>query len=153
MLLGIVLHSVITYGVIDFGDLWPLKDVGATHLSNTFTGVLIHVFRMQIFFLIAVFFGAMLFYERGPKKMAVNRLKRILLPFIVFILVLWPIIVYILMRLNPPFYTGTINYKLSSWVDFVPPPNISFVVFVLFIYYHSCIYWFSIIGQTTTICI
>ena len=36
MLLGLVLHSAITYGVIDYGAGWSLKDSGATHLSNDF---------------------------------------------------------------------------------------------------------------------
>ena len=68
MLLGVVLHSVITYGVIDFSDNWPLKDVGATHLSNDFTGFLIHFFRMQVFFLIAVFLEQCYFMNAVLKK-------------------------------------------------------------------------------------
>jgi glucan biosynthesis protein C len=94
MLLGLVIHSAITYGVIDYGDAWTLKDPSATHLSNDFIVNLIHGFRMQIFFVVAGFFGAMLFYERQPLRMIKNRTSRIVLPFIVFVILLWPTIVY-----------------------------------------------------------
>lgn len=90
MLLGIVLHSALTYGVIDYGDAWILKDPSATSLSNDFIQYLIHTFRIPIFFLISGFFGAMLFYERKPLKMIKNRIARIVLPFLVFLFVLWP---------------------------------------------------------------
>ncbi len=90
MLLGLVIHSAITYGVFDYGAAWSLKDPLTTHVSNDFIVSFIHAFRMQIFFLVAGFFGAMLFYERLPLKMVKNRFSRIVLPFIVFVLLLWP---------------------------------------------------------------
>lgn len=94
MLLGLVIHSAITYGVIAYGNAWSLKDSGATSLSNDFIVNFIHSFRMQIFFMVAGFFGAMLFYERKPLKMVKNRISRIVFPFIVFVLILWPAIVF-----------------------------------------------------------
>jgi glucan biosynthesis protein C len=36
MLLGLVIHSAITYGVINYGNAWSLKDPETTHLSNDF---------------------------------------------------------------------------------------------------------------------
>ncbi len=93
MLLGLVIHSAITYGVWDYGSSWPLKDVVATHISNDFIGSFVHAFRMQIFFVVAGFFGAMLFYERQPLKMVKNRVSRIVFPFIVFLFLLWPTII------------------------------------------------------------
>lgn len=94
MLLGLVIHSAITYGVIDYGNAWSLKDPGATHVSNDFIVSFIHAFRMQIFFMVAGFFGAMLFYERKPLNMVKNRISRIVFPFIVFVLLLWPTIFF-----------------------------------------------------------
>ena len=94
MLLGLVIHSAITYGVIDYGNAWSLKDPEATHLSNDFIVMFIHSFRMQIFFMVAGFFGAMLFYERKPLNMVKNRISRIVFPFIVFVLLLWPTIFF-----------------------------------------------------------
>ncbi len=94
MLLGLIVHSAITYGVVNWGDEWPLKDPVFTHASNDYIVELIHVFRMPIFFLVAGFFGAMLFYERKPLKMVKNRISRILLPFIVFVIFLRPAIIF-----------------------------------------------------------
>lgn len=94
MLLGLVLHAAITYGTVDYGDGWSLKAPGSTHLFNDVIVLIIHSFRMQIFFLVAGFFGAMLFYERQPLKMIKNRVSRIVLPFIVFVILLWPTIVF-----------------------------------------------------------
>ncbi|WP_103864754.1 acyltransferase family protein [Aquimarina sp. I32.4] len=94
MLLGLVIHSAITYGVHNYGNDWILKDTGAMHISNDLIVVLIHFFRMPIFFLVAGFFGSMLFYKRGYLKMMKNRISRIVHPFIVFILLLWPILYF-----------------------------------------------------------
>ena len=93
MLLGLVLHSAITYQVVNEISTWPLKD-SITHISNDYIVSCIHTFRMQIFFLIAGFFGSMLFYERKPLKMIKNRTKRIVLPFIVFLFLLWPTVIF-----------------------------------------------------------
>lgn len=94
MLLGLVIHSALTYGVVDYGSGWSLKDTAATHLSNDYIVSFIHAFRMQIFFVVAGFFGSLLFYERQPLRMVKNRVSRIVLPFIVFVLLLWPSIVF-----------------------------------------------------------
>ncbi len=54
----------------------------------------IHSFRMQIFFVVSGFFGAMLFYERTPSAMIKNRLSRIVYPFLVFVVLLWPFVAF-----------------------------------------------------------
>ncbi|WP_430412469.1 acyltransferase family protein [Kordia sp.] len=92
MMLGLVLHSALTYNVTNHGDIWNLKDPESTHIATDFLVLLIHSFRMPIFFLIAGFFGAMLFYERQPLKMIRNRISRIVFPFGVFLCVLAPIL-------------------------------------------------------------
>lgn len=94
MLLGLVLHSAITYSTTEWGRVWSIKDPNSTSFFNDYIVLLIHDFRMQIFFLVAGFFGAMLFYERTPLKMVRNRIARIVFPFIVFVILLWPSIVF-----------------------------------------------------------
>ncbi len=91
MLLGLVLHSSESYNIGD-NDIWP-RDPMSTHIFLNYLNSLIHVFRMPVFFMVAGFFGALLFYERGSKSMIINRMKRIALPFMVFLLVLHPIII------------------------------------------------------------
>lgn len=93
MLLGLVIHSALTYGVVDYGDSWSLKDPNSTHISNDFIASWVHAFRMQGFFVVAGFFASMLFYERSPLKMVKNRISRIVIPFAVFVVLLWPTIV------------------------------------------------------------
>jgi fucose 4-O-acetylase-like acetyltransferase len=92
MMLGLVLHSVITYDTVLHGAGWPMKDPNYTHESMTWLFWFIHIFRMPVFFIVSGFFGALLFYERSPKKMFINRAKRVLFPFIVFLFLLWPFV-------------------------------------------------------------
>lgn len=94
MLLGLVIHSAITYGEFDWGASWPLKDVNSTSITNDFLVGFIHAFRMQLFFVVSGFFGAMLFYERKPMAMIKNRVSRIVLPFIVFVILLSPLMAF-----------------------------------------------------------
>jgi peptidoglycan/LPS O-acetylase OafA/YrhL len=91
MLLGVVLHSALTYNVTEHTEAWGLNQPD-THVATDFLVLLIHTFRMPVFFLIAGFFGALLFYERGMLKMIRNRLERIVYPFVVFLLLLMPLI-------------------------------------------------------------
>lgn len=95
MLLGLVIHSALTYNVTDHGDVWNLKDPETTSIATDFLVLIIHAFRMPIFFLIAGFFGAMLFYERKPLKMISNRVSRIVFPFLVFLFILSPILSFV----------------------------------------------------------
>lgn len=91
MLLGLVLHSSESYNIGD-NDIWP-RDPMSTHVFLNYLNSLIHVFRMPVFFMVAGFFGALLYYERGPQSMITNRMKRIALPFLVFVWALHPIII------------------------------------------------------------
>ncbi|NCO62936.1 MAG: acyltransferase family protein [Flavobacteriales bacterium] len=92
MMLGIVLHSSNTYVVADYGASWPLKDPISTSLYLDWISSFIHAFRMPIFFIVAGFFASLLFHERSSMKMIKNRTNRILLPFIVFVVLLWPLV-------------------------------------------------------------
>jgi glucan biosynthesis protein C len=89
MLLGILFHSVLTYRVsLSSG----LRDPMGGHIFNDYMKDFIHAFRMQHFYLIAGFFGAMLFYDRGTLQVIKNRFSRIVLPFALFLLLLYPFI-------------------------------------------------------------
>ena len=94
MLLGLVLHSAITYNVTFHGDEWEIKDPLSIDILTDFLVLLIHSFRMPVFFFIAGFFGSMLFYERGLVPMIKNRISRIVNPFIVFLFVIEPIVYF-----------------------------------------------------------
>jgi peptidoglycan/LPS O-acetylase OafA/YrhL len=139
MLLGVVLHTALTYSDTDYGPGWILKDIGATDLSNDYIFKVIHSFRMQIFFVVAGFFASLLFYERSMIKMIKNRVKRIVLPLIVFLLVLHPLIIFTFTYSSLVFkgtenaLSATLNYV--SGMSFLP----SSTHHLWFLYYLSMI--------------
>lgn len=90
MLLGLVIHCGITYGARNYGDAWILKDPHNTNVLFDVIVGFIHTFRMPVFFVVSGFLAAMLFIERGPGPMISNRLKRVILPFSLGLLILYP---------------------------------------------------------------
>ena len=91
MLFGILFHAAITYVDVETSAAWTVRDLESSSVFLTFLVSYIHIFRMPVFMVVAGFFAALLFYERSPRKMIINRVKRILNPFVVAILILWPI--------------------------------------------------------------
>lgn len=90
MLLGLLLHAALAYTVTPTGDVWPYKD------ADTFLGfdafcLFVHAFRMPLFFLLAGFFGALLYRKRGAAGLLRNRLLRIGVPMLLFWPVLFPL--------------------------------------------------------------
>jgi peptidoglycan/LPS O-acetylase OafA/YrhL len=90
MLLGLLLHAAASYGEIPYGADWPYKDQSTSPLADLLV-VFIHVFRMPIFYVMAGFFAALLYYRRGAGSLLRNRAVRILVPFVVGWLVLIPL--------------------------------------------------------------
>lgn len=90
MLLGLLLHAIISYMDSPPGLVWPFRDP-STHVIWMYLLFFIHIFRMPIFFVMAGFFAALLYQRRGTKRMALNRLTRILVPFAVGWIILLPV--------------------------------------------------------------
>ncbi len=136
MMLGVVLHSLITYDTIPHHGEWPLKDLTYTSEFMTWLFWLIHIFRMPLFFIVTGFFGALLFYERSPKKMILNRINRVLFPFILFLFLLWPLMLITYTYTNLVF-TGIKNALILSltvfdkFSDLLPPETMH----LWFLYY------------------
>lgn len=87
MLLGIYLHVVVGYS----GDgHWPYIDPHPTSVLN-FTLGIIHAFRMPAFFVMAGFFGSLLWNGRGPAAFVANRTNRVFWPFVIFWSLLFPV--------------------------------------------------------------
>ncbi|MGO8926196.1 MAG: acyltransferase family protein [Limisphaerales bacterium] len=108
MLLGIYLHVVVGYT----GDgRWPYIDPHPTRGINVTLGV-IHSFRMPAFYMMAGFFGALLWDRRGVAAFVSNRTKRVLVPFILFWSLLFPPIAVAVISLERgadqviPFFTS-----------------------------------------------
>ncbi|WP_299626644.1 acyltransferase family protein [uncultured Tenacibaculum sp.] len=137
MLLGIVLHAALTYNITDHGNAWSIKDPNTTNLFSDFLVLLIHSFRMQIFFVVAGFFGAMLYYERQPIRMIKNRFSRIVLPLIVFLFLLWPFIVFAFNYTNTVFshQENALDISLGMYTSFssVLPKSTSHLWFLYYL--------------------
>ena len=76
MLVGVYFHLALNY---------KAEKEGNGHMFFDWITSQTHYFRMPAFFILAGFFGALLFYRRGAKEMILNRFKRILLPLLIFL--------------------------------------------------------------------
>jgi len=90
MLLGIVLHAEMAY-MTNVWSVWPADDASSSVVFD-FSFWFIHMFRMQVFFVMAGFFACMLYGRYGAARFAIHRLKRIALPLLlamIFIIPVW----------------------------------------------------------------
>lgn len=87
MLLGLVVHSAVSYQVEPLREVWPYKDHSTSPLFDLVFAV-IHLFRMPVFFVAAGFFAAMVMQRDGTTGFCLNRLKRVFLPLVLF----WPFV-------------------------------------------------------------
>ena len=95
MLIGVYFHLAHSYSL--FPNPWSQNPETVSIVFDYFREIS-HYFRMHGFFLIAGFFGALLFERKGAREMILNRFKRIFLPLMVFI---WPI--YVMNRYSEEF--------------------------------------------------
>ena len=92
MMLGIVLHAALSYFLADsgYGAFWPQDDQQSALSQYVFD--FIHSWRMPTFFLLAGFFAHLVLERRGTRYFISDRLKRILLPLVVFGIIMAAII-------------------------------------------------------------
>lgn len=130
MLLGIYLHVVVGYT----GDgRWPYIDPHPAHGINITLGV-IHSFRMPVFYVMAGFFGALLWSRRGAAGFASNRSRRVLLPFVLFWSLMFPVVAATVIGLKrgaanilPAFTSGEVLKSLH-------PMHLWFLEYLLLLY-------------------
>jgi peptidoglycan/LPS O-acetylase OafA/YrhL len=90
LMLGVVFHAAWSFVPRPFGA--PMVDASASEGFAWFFYTA-HLFRMQLFFLIAGFFAHLLYHRRGPAGFARHRLLRVGVPLVVGWFVLYPLIV------------------------------------------------------------
>jgi glucan biosynthesis protein C len=83
--------------------MWWYKDDVTNPLADEML-LFLHTFRLPVFFVMAGFFGALLYTKRGSTGLVRNRAQRILLPLLGFVVVLYPI-------LKAGWFYGTIWHK------------------------------------------
>ncbi|MEM9302678.1 MAG: acyltransferase family protein [Pseudomonadota bacterium] len=87
MLAGIFFHAALAYSPM-LNQLW-LSASSETSAAMDFFAWFSHLFRMPLFFLIAGFFTCYLVGKRGIGGLLKNRALRILVPFVVFLPLVW----------------------------------------------------------------
>ena len=87
MMLGVVLHTALVYQE----NWWIYQDPDRVSWAGGLVSM-IHVFRMSTFFVMAGFFGAMLYERRGTLVFLKHRFVRIVIPLIV-----GSVVIYVLM--------------------------------------------------------
>jgi peptidoglycan/LPS O-acetylase OafA/YrhL len=139
MLLGIVIHASITYGIFDYKSAWSLKDTKNNSLAFDIIVSYIHAFRMPVFFVAAGFFAALLFYKKGPRAMLVNRVKRIVFPFLVGVLITYPLTV-MSFTFSKTAFAGSLSPFTNAWNVIVTGRFLPFNVIHLWFLYFLAIY-------------
>lgn len=87
MFLGILLHAGMSFPTKQ--DFWPIRDRVTTPFADVLL-IMIHDFRMQLFFLLAGFFGCMLYIRLGIVGLLVHRVRRVLIPFVLSVIFISP---------------------------------------------------------------
>ena len=92
MMLGVALHAAVAYMQTPLDELWPYKN-SQTHFVFDVLVAFLHTFRMPVFFVMAGFFAALLYQQRGVRSMIWNRAQRVLGPLLVGWIVIFPLAV------------------------------------------------------------
>ena len=88
MLMGIILHVAWLFIPYEAGA--PIMDVAANQPCN-YVFYVTHIFRMQVFYLLAGFFARLVFLRLGYKGFAWHRFSRIAVPFAAGWLIMYPL--------------------------------------------------------------
>ena len=126
MFLGIVLHAGMVYTAAA-----PMPGI-APDVSRSFVFdvmiLVIHSFRMQLFFLLAGFFGRLVHQRLGTNGFIKQRLKRIGLPFLLAMLTIIPLIGGL------GIWAGARDGKPMPALPGVPTLHLWFLLYLLYLY-------------------
>src|SRR6187401_1483286 len=94
LLLGVAFHAALSFMPGWPPGIWAMNDNSPSQFLY-YAAFVTHIFRMSLFFFIAGFFARLLHQKLGTGAFLRNRAMRILIPFIVGWVVLYPIIGYV----------------------------------------------------------
>ncbi len=147
MSMGIVLHAAWIMTPGDSGA--PKTDASASQVMDYLAGS-IHMFRMQLFFVLAGFFACLLVRKRGDWKFSWNRTLRIGLPLILFWIVLRP-------PMQTQFFAAQLQsgalqshetaWELTQKAYAALTPATVFTMHLWFIYYLCLTYSIVLVGR------
>jgi hypothetical protein len=90
MLLGIYLHGAMSFMTVIPRGVWPAQDIHR-HAGFDVMVLYIHTFRMPLFFMLAGFFGRMVYQRIGGKGFLRQRFVRLGIPLVVGLAVFLPL--------------------------------------------------------------
>jgi len=90
LLLGVVFHASLSFS--PYFMAWAVQDVSTSPCVNAFFTIS-HSFRMELFFLLAGFFGQVTFHRKGSVAFVLGRLLRLGVPFVLGWFVVRPLLV------------------------------------------------------------
>ncbi|MBI3855515.1 MAG: acyltransferase family protein [Planctomycetes bacterium] len=92
MMLGLFFHGAISF--LETPIPWAIRDRSTDFGVDALVWIC-HTFRMPVFFLLAGFFGRLLYVKLGPVAFLRHRAKRLLVPFVVTLVPLMPTLFFL----------------------------------------------------------
>lgn len=114
MMLGVWLHMAMPYTEGLPIGFWTAdeQDSGLVSLSV----LLIHSWRMELFFMLSGFFTAMLVVRRGVRATGAQRAKRIVLPFVIVMVTIQPLCAILWGLGYADLFGGSVSYWIKAWL-------------------------------------
>ena len=120
LILGIFFHGSLSFASY-IGYFWAIRDSQPSVFLDCFSYVA-HSFRMQAFFVIAGYFAHLIYHRQGPKGFMTHRVRRILLPFLLFMPIIYVLVVTLWVwgqQRMGIFFPNTPVAKISPWLIMV----------------------------------
>lgn len=141
MLAGIFFHAALAYSPL-LHELWLTADSETSPVMDAFAWFT-HLFRMPLFFLIAGFFACYLVEKRGLGGFLKNRTLRILVPFVVFLPLVWAALAggvgWAMSHVEQPSPMLSLFSMMANIPDAPPPPVTTTHLWFLYNLFQFCL--------------
>ncbi|WP_461128642.1 acyltransferase family protein [Spirosoma aerophilum] len=117
LILGVFFHGSLSF-VSYIGYFWAVRDSQPSVFMDGFF-YLSHTFRMQAFFVIAGYFAHFIYHRQGAKGFFTHRVRRILLPFLLFMPLIYMLAVTLWVwgqQRMGIFFPNTPMAKIAPWL-------------------------------------
>lgn len=144
MLAGVLFHAALAYSPL-MQPVWPLADRQASAAVDAIVWGL-HLVRMPLFFLVAGFFAAWVVAGRGGAALARQRVRRILLPFLLaWPLVWWSMSAGIGWAVTHVQHPSPLLLVIREWMQQPdpprPPPGTAHLWFLYYLLLFAVLHW------------
>lgn len=130
MFLGIYLHAVVAYSP---NGSWLFKPPQLTTTLD-YSTIVIHVFRMPVFYVMAGFFAALLLQRYGSHRAISNRSWRIVVPFVAGWIVIYPLSMFLAAWCRRGLDSATGFILSGRFLDYAHPLHLWFLEYLIVFY-------------------